>query len=247
MSTEFDQTDWLVASSLAKSFGKRAVVRDVSLAVKRGEAVGLLGPNGAGKTTVFTMIMGLVKPTKGDILLDGRSITHLPLFQRGRLGVGYLPQEPSIFRGMSVKDNILAVLEGHIRSKKAREKRLNELMNEFSISHLKDSNALALSGGERRRAEIARALAADPVFMLLDEPFAGVDPIAVAEIQGLVRQLTHRGIGVLITDHSVRETLHLVDRAYLINSGSVMIQGAPDVIANDPDARRVYLGNDFTL
>jgi lipopolysaccharide export system ATP-binding protein len=247
MTAKFDETDWLVARSLAKTFGKRAVVVDVSLAVKRGEAVGLLGPNGAGKTTVFTMIMGLVKPTRGEIAIDGRSITHLPLFQRGRLGIGYLPQEPSIFRGLSVKDNILAILEGHVRSKKLRHQRLDSLLNEFSISHLRNSNALALSGGERRRVEIARALAADPVFMLLDEPFAGVDPIAVAEIQGLVRQLTQRGIGVLITDHSVRETLHLVDRAYLINDGKVIIQGAPDVIANDPDARRVYLGDSFSL
>lgn len=247
MTAEFDQTDWLVALSLAKNFGKRTVVHEVSVAVKRGEAVGLLGPNGAGKTTVFTMIMGLVKPSRGQILLDGRPITHLPLFQRGRLGIGYLPQEPSIFRGMSVKDNILAVLEGHVRSRKLRRERLDSLLEEFSITHLRDANALALSGGERRRVEIARALAADPVFMLLDEPFAGVDPIAVAEIQGLVRQLTQRGIGVLITDHSVRETLHLVDRAYLINSGSVLIQGSPEVIANNPDARRVYLGDSFSL
>ncbi|WP_438268457.1 LPS export ABC transporter ATP-binding protein [Mariluticola halotolerans] len=242
-----DQDGWLVAHGLAKKFGKRVVVRDVSLAVKRGEAVGLLGPNGAGKTTVFTMIMGLVKPDQGDILVDGRPITHLPLYQRGRMGIGYLPQEPSIFRGLSVKDNILAVLEGHIKGRAAREKRLSALLDEFSISHLRDANALALSGGERRRVEIARALAADPVFMLLDEPFAGVDPIAVAEIQGLVRQLTGRGIGVLITDHSVRETLGLVDRAYLIHGGAVMIQGTPETITNDPDARRVYLGESFSI
>jgi len=242
-----DQTGWLVAHGLAKSFGKRVVVRDVSVAVRRGEAVGLLGPNGAGKTTVFTMIMGLVKPDHGEILIDGRPITRLPLFQRGRLGIGYLPQEPSIFRGMSVKDNILAILEGHIKGRKARQQRLDELLAEFSISHLRDADALALSGGERRRVEIARALAADPQFMLLDEPFAGVDPIAVAEIQGLVRQLTERGIGVLITDHSVRETLGLVDRAYLIHGGSVMIQGTPEVISNDPDARRVYLGESFSI
>jgi len=236
-----------VAHGLAKTFGKRVVVRDVSIAVRRGEAVGLLGPNGAGKTTVFTMIMGLVKPDNGEILIDGRPITRLPLFQRGRLGIGYLPQEPSIFRGLSVKDNILAVLEGHIHRRKARITRLDELLAEFSISHLRDADALALSGGERRRVEIARALAADPQFMLLDEPFAGVDPIAVAEIQGLVRQLTDRGIGVLITDHSVRETLGLVDRAYLIHGGAVMIQGTPDVITNDPDARRVYLGESFSI
>ncbi|HHB83648.1 MAG TPA: LPS export ABC transporter ATP-binding protein [Devosia sp.] len=242
-----DQSGWLVAQGLQKKFGKSVVVRDVSLAVKRGEAVGLLGPNGAGKTTVFTMIMGLVKPSAGNVFLDGHDITGLPLFQRGRLGIGYLPQEPSIFRGLSVKDNILAILEGRIRSKKRRLQRLDQLLEEFSITHLRQSDALALSGGERRRVEIARALAADPVIMLLDEPFAGVDPIAVAEIQGLIRQLTSRGIGVLITDHSVRETLGLVDRAYLIYGGSVMIQGTPQTIANDPDARRVYLGENFSL
>jgi lipopolysaccharide export system ATP-binding protein len=244
---KIDQSGWLVAHRLAKTFGKRAVVRDVSIAVKRGEAVGLLGPNGAGKTTCFTMIMGLVKPDSGEIRLDGRPITHLPLFQRGRLGIGYLPQEPSIFRGMSVADNILAILENTVHSRSERKARLEALLEEFSITHLAKSNALALSGGERRRAEIARALAADPVFMLLDEPFAGVDPIAVAEVKGLVRQLTHRGIGVLITDHSVRETLSLVDRAYLIHGGRVMIQGRPETITSDPEARRVYLGDTFEV
>jgi lipopolysaccharide export system ATP-binding protein len=243
----FDPTDWLVAHSLAKRFGTRVVVRDVSVALRRGEAVGLLGPNGAGKTTVFTMIMGLVRPDRGEIMLDGRRITPLPLFERGRLGVGYLPQEPSIFRGLSVKDNILAVLEGRIRSRKARNARLDALLEEFSITHLRNSNAQALSGGERRRVEIARALAADPVFMLLDEPFAGIDPIAVNDIKYLVRKLTQRGIGVLITDHNVHETLRLVDRAYLIYEGSVMIQGRPDTIAADPEARRIYLGDDFIL
>jgi len=242
-----DQTGWLVAHGLAKSFKKRRVVRDVSLAVRQGEAVGLLGPNGAGKTTVFTMIMGLVTPDAGEVLLDGLPITHLPLYQRGRLGIGYLPQEASIFRGLSVRDNVMAVLEGHIRSRKEREARLDALLDEFSVSHLRNSNALALSGGERRRVEIARALAADPKFMLLDEPFAGVDPIAVADIQGLVRQLTERGIGVLITDHQVRETFRLVDRAYLIHDGTVMIQGKPETIMADPAARRVYLGEEFTL
>ncbi len=242
-----DQTGWLVAHGLAKSFGKRAVVHDVSIAVRRGEAVGLLGPNGAGKTTVFTMIMGLIKPDKGQILLDGRPITALPLFQRGRLGIGYLPQEPSIFRGLDVKGNILAVLEGHVRDRKERKRRLEQLLSEFAIERLASSNALALSGGERRRVEIARALAADPIFMLLDEPFAGVDPIAVSEVKGLVKQLTQRGIGVLITDHSVRETLSLVDRAYLIHGGKVMIQGKPETITNDPEARRVYLGDTFSV
>jgi lipopolysaccharide export system ATP-binding protein len=242
-----DQTGWLVAHGLAKSFGRLAVVRNVSIAVRRGEAVGLLGPNGAGKTTVFSMIMGLVKPDKGDIRLDGHPITHLPMFQRGQLGIGYLPQEPSIFRGLSVKGNILAVLEGHVRSKREREARLEALLEEFSITHLGDASAVALSGGERRRVEIARALAADPIFMLLDEPFAGVDPIAVAEVKLLVKQLTQRGIGVLVTDHSVRETLSLVDRAYLIHGGTVMIQGKPEVIMADPDARRVYLGDSFSM
>ncbi len=247
MANEIDQTGWLIAHGLAKSFGKKTVVRNVSIALQCGETVGLLGPNGAGKTTVFTMIMGLLKPDKGKVLIEGLDCTRLPLFQRGRLGLGYLPQEPSIFRGLSAKDNILAVLEGHIKNKKERKRRLEELLEEFSISHLANNNALALSGGERRRVEIARALASDPKFMLLDEPFAGVDPIAVAEIQGLVRQLTKRGIGVLITDHSVRETLGLVDRAYLINDGKVMIQGTPQTIANDENARKVYLGEDFTL
>ena len=244
---KLDQTGWLVAHGLQKRFGRRTVVEDVSLAVRRGEAVGLLGPNGAGKTTVFTMIMGLVKPDKGKILLDGRAITDLPLFQRGRLGIGYLPQEPSIFRGLSVEGNILAVLEGHVPRRADRMARLRELLDEFAIGHIAKSSALALSGGERRRVEIARALAADPLFMLLDEPFAGVDPIAVAEVKGLVKQLTQRGIGVLITDHAVRETLSLVDRAYLIHDGKVMIQGKPEIIAADPEARRVYLGESFSV
>jgi len=245
--TRIDQSGWLVAHGLAKSFGSKTVVADVSVAVRRGEAVGLLGPNGAGKTTVFTIIMGLIRPDKGEIRLDGFPITRLPLFQRGRLGIGYLPQEPSIFRGLTVKGNILAVLESHVRSKRERLQRLDALLEEFGIAHLADVSALALSGGERRRAEIARAVASDPVFMLLDEPFAGVDPIAVAEVKGLVRQLTRRGIGVLITDHSVRETLSLVDRAYLIHDGRVMIQGKPEIITSDPEARRVYLGDSFSV
>jgi lipopolysaccharide export system ATP-binding protein len=242
-----DQTGWLVAHGLAKRFGRKAVVHDVSIALHRGEAVGLLGPNGAGKTTVFTIIMGLIAPDAGEVMLDGRPITRLPLFQRGRLGIGYLPQEPSIFRGLNVRDNILAVLEGHVRSARERRRRLDELLEEFGIAGIQRSSALALSGGERRRVEIARAVAADPVFMLLDEPFAGVDPIAVAEVKSLVRQLTARGIGVLVTDHAVRETLSLVDRAYLIHDGRVMIQGRPETIAADPDARRVYLGDSFSV
>ncbi len=245
--TRVDQTGWLVAHGLAKSFGRREVVHDVSIAVRRGEAVGLLGPNGAGKTTVFTIIMGLIHPDAGEIRLDGRPITRLPLFQRGRLGLGYLPQEPSVFRGLSVAGNILAVLESHIRSGRERQERLAQLLDEFGIAHLAGVNAQALSGGERRRVEIARAVAGDPIFMLLDEPFAGVDPIAVAEVKALVRQLTRRGIGVLITDHSVRETLSLVDRAYLIHGGRVMIQGKPETITADPEARRVYLGESFSV
>ncbi|HUH77632.1 MAG TPA: LPS export ABC transporter ATP-binding protein [Devosia sp.] len=247
VSPRIDQNGWLVAHNLAKSFGKRVVVRDVSIAVRRGEAVGLLGPNGAGKTTVFTMIMGLVKPDAGDISLDGRTITHLPLFQRGQLGIGYLPQEPSIFRGLTVTGNILAVLENHISGRRERKARLDSLLEEFSIQHIAKSNAMSLSGGERRRVEIARALAADPAFMLLDEPFAGVDPIAVAEVKGLVRQLTQRGIGVLITDHAVRETLGLVDRAYVVHEGKVMVQGRPETISADPNARRFYLGENFEI
>ena len=245
--SRIDQSGWLVAHGLAKSFGKKTVVHDVSIAVRRGEAVGLLGPNGAGKTTVFTIIMGLIKPDKGEVRLDGHPITRLPLFQRGLLGIGYLPQEPSIFRGLSVKNNILAVLESHVRSRRERQDRLDALLEEFGIVHLANVNALALSGGERRRTEIARAVAGDPIFMLLDEPFAGVDPIAVSEVKNLVRQLTRRGIGVLITDHSVRETLSLVDRAYLIHDGRVMIQGKPEIITNDPEARRVYLGESFSV
>jgi lipopolysaccharide export system ATP-binding protein len=242
---QVDQTGWLVAVGLAKSFGRRSVVSNVSVAVRRGEAVGLLGPNGAGKTTVFTMIMGLVRPDRGEIRIDGLPITHLPMFQRGRLGLGYLPQEPSIFRGLSVEGNILAVLEGRVRGRTRRREVLETLLKEFGIEHLRRTNALTLSGGERRRVEIARAVATDPSFMLLDEPFAGVDPIAVSDVKGLVRQLTRRGIGVLITDHSVRETLSLVDRAYLIYGGKVMIQGKPETIRADPEARRVYLGDTF--
>ncbi|NOZ32833.1 MAG: LPS export ABC transporter ATP-binding protein [Alphaproteobacteria bacterium] len=240
-------TDWLVAHELGKSFKRRKVVDNVSVAVRRGEAVGLLGPNGAGKTTVFAMIMGLVRPDHGEVLLEGRPITRLPLFQRGRLGVGYLPQEPSIFRGMSVENNILAILESRPGTPAKRRQRLDTLLEEFSVDHLRKSDALALSGGERRRVEIARALAAEPRFMLLDEPFAGIDPIAVKDIQGLVRQLTGRGIGVLITDHNVRETLGLVDRAYVIHDGKVMVQGKPETIARDPEARRVYLGDWFSM
>jgi lipopolysaccharide export system ATP-binding protein len=237
----------LAVYNLGKRYGARTVVQDVSLVVRQGEAVGLLGPNGAGKTTVFYMITGLVKPDKGMIALDGADVTALPMYQRARLGVGYLPQEASIFRGLNVEDNIRAVLEVNERDKAARERRLEQLLEEFDIARLRKSPSIALSGGERRRCEIARALAAKPAFILLDEPFAGIDPIAVGDIQDLVRHLKQRGIGVLITDHNVRETLGLIDRAYIIHSGAVLTQGTPDEIVNHPDVRRLYLGESFRM
>ena len=238
---------WLCAWSLGKSYRGRQVVQNVSLAVRRGEAVGLLGPNGAGKTTVFYMITGLVQPDKGMIELDGNDVTMLPMYQRARLGIGYLPQEASIFRGLSVEDNIRAVLEVSIPEKDRQAAELESLLEEFDIKRLRKSPSIALSGGERRRCEIARALAGQPSFMLLDEPFAGIDPIAVGDIQALVRHLTQRGIGVLITDHNVRETLGLIDRAYIIHSGHVLTEGSPEAIVADPDVRRFYLGEDFRL
>jgi lipopolysaccharide export system ATP-binding protein len=237
----------LSASMLAKSYKKRPVVRSVSVQVRRGEAVGLLGPNGAGKTTVFYMITGLIAADKGTIKLDGADITHLPMYQRARLGIGYLPQESSIFRGLTVEENLRAVLELHEPKKADRESKLRELYDEFSIAHIRHSPAVALSGGERRRVEIARALAANPQFMLLDEPFAGIDPIAIGDIRKLVRQLTSRGIGVLITDHNVRETLELIDRALIIHEGHVLTEGTPQEIVDDPDVRKYYLGDDFSL
>jgi lipopolysaccharide export system ATP-binding protein len=239
--------DFLVAESLGKSYGKRKVVKDVSLYVRRGEAVGLLGPNGAGKTTVFYMITGLVPADHGHIHLDGFDITGLPMYRRARLGIGYLPQEASIFRGLTVEQNIRAVLESVEPDPKKRERELHSLLEEFSITRLRHSPSIALSGGERRRCEIARALAGRPHFMLLDEPFAGIDPIAVGDIQDLVKHLKSRGIGVLITDHNVRETLSLIDRAYIIHSGEVLMEGQPDEIIASPDVRRLYLGEDFRL
>jgi lipopolysaccharide export system ATP-binding protein len=235
----------LAAYGLEKSFAKRKVVRGVSLFLRRGEAVGLLGPNGAGKTTVFYMITGLIKADRGRIELDGYDITRLPMYQRGRLGVGYLPQEASIFRGLNVEQNIRAVLEVVEPDRRRREAELDALLAEFGIERVRKSPAIALSGGERRRVEIARALATRPAYMLLDEPFAGIDPIAVAEIKSLVRHLTRRGIGVLITDHNVRETLELTDRAYIIYAGEVLMEGAPDAIVANPDVRRVFLGEEF--
>jgi lipopolysaccharide export system ATP-binding protein len=239
--------DVLAAEALGKTYGRRKVVTDVSLHVRRGEAVGLLGPNGAGKTTVFYMITGLVPADQGRIILDGFDITGLPMYRRARLGIGYLPQEASIFRGLTVEQNIRAVLEVVEPDRKAREQQLDALLDEFSITRLRHSPAIALSGGERRRCEIARALAGRPSFMLLDEPFAGIDPIAVGDIQDLVLHLKARGIGVLITDHNVRETLSLIDRAYIIHSGQVLMEGTPDAIIASPDVRRLYLGESFRL
>ena len=237
----------LTVHGVEKSFARRKVVRGVSLSLRRGEAVGLLGPNGAGKTTVFYMITGLIKADAGKIQFDGHDITHLPMYQRARLGIGYLPQEASIFRGLNVEDNIRAVLEVVEPSKKKREYELDKLLEEFNIARLRKTPSIALSGGERRRTEIARALATRPAYMLLDEPFAGIDPIAVGDIQALVRHLTERDIGVLITDHNVRETLGLTDRAYIIYSGEVLREGNADDIINDPDVRRLYLGEEFRM
>jgi lipopolysaccharide export system ATP-binding protein len=238
---------YLAVHSVEKSFGTRQVVRGVSIYVRRGEAVGLLGPNGAGKTTVFYMITGLIKADRGAIELDGHDVTKLPMYQRARLGIGYLPQEASIFRGLTVEQNIRAVLEVVEPSRKKREAELNSLLDEFNITRLRKSPSIALSGGERRRVEIARALATRPNYMLLDEPFAGIDPIAVGDIQDLVRHLTNRGIGVLITDHNVRETLGLTDRAYIVYAGQILTEGSPEEIVNDPDVRRLYLGEEFRL
>ena len=237
----------LAVRNLGKQYSKRPVVRNVSLELQRGEAVGLLGPNGAGKTTCFYMITGLVAPDYGSIYLDGVDITNLPMYRRARLGVGYLPQETSIFRGMTVEQNIMAVLEVSERDPQTRFAMLDELLAEFSITHLRNSPAIALSGGERRRAEIARALAGRPSFILLDEPLAGIDPIAIADVRDLVKHLKDRGIGVLITDHNVRETLDVIDRAYIIHDGAVLMTGTPNDIVNNEEVRRVYLGERFSL
>ena len=233
--------------SIAKAYDQKAVLHDVSLTVSRGEVVGLLGPNGAGKTTCFYSIMGLVKPDSGRIFLDEQEITELPMYRRAILGIGYLPQETSIFRGLTVEENILAVLEVSEPDRDARHARLERLLGEFGITKLRDSPALALSGGERRRCEIARSLAADPSIMLLDEPFAGIDPISIADIRELVRELKQRDIGVLITDHNVRETLDIVDRACIIYDGQVLFQGTPQALVADQEVRRLYLGESFAL
>lgn len=237
----------LVCNHLGKSYDKRPVVRDVSLALKRGEAVGLLGPNGAGKTTCFYMITGLIGADYGTISLDDAEITRLPMYRRARLGIGYLPQEASIFRGMTVEQNILSMLEVNEADEDQRRTILEELLAEFSISHLRYSPAIQLSGGERRRVEIARALACHPSFILLDEPLAGIDPIAVGEVRDIVSHLKDRGIGVLITDHNVRETLDIIDRAYIIHEGLVLMEGTPSEIVDDAEVRRVYLGERFCL
>ena len=233
--------------SIAKSYDRKIVLKDVSLGVERGEVVGLLGPNGAGKTTCFYSVMGLVKPDSGRILLEGSDITGLPMYRRAILGLGYLPQETSIFRGLSVCQNIMAVLEVAEPNRRARAERLEQLLSEFHIDHLRDAPAMALSGGERRRCEIARALAAEPSIMLLDEPFAGIDPISIADIRGLVLQLKQRNIGVLITDHNVRETLDIVDRACIIYDGQVLFAGTPEAMVEDEKVRRFYLGETFEL
>ncbi|MFQ6550947.1 LPS export ABC transporter ATP-binding protein [Aestuariibius insulae] len=245
--TVADSTPGLEVTNLRKSYRRRPVIRDVSLTLNRGEVVALLGPNGSGKTTCFYSIAGLVTPEGGTVSIDGTNATNLPMYRRAKLGIGYLPQEMSIFRGMTVEDNILAILEIAEPDRKTRRTRLETLLSEFSIEHLRRAPALALSGGERRRAEIARCLAAGPKYLLLDEPFAGVDPIAVGEIRTLVSDLKERGIGVLITDHNVRETLEIVDRAYILHDGTVLMSGTTDEVVQDENVRRVYLGQSFRI
>jgi lipopolysaccharide export system ATP-binding protein len=240
-----EPAEGLVVKSIAKSFGKRQVVRDVSLSLQRGEVVGLLGPNGAGKTTCFYMIMGLIGADSGTISIDGEDVTRLPMYQRARLGVGYLPQEASIFRGMTVEENVLAVAELVEKDRAARMAQVDSLLSELHVEHLRHQAATSLSGGERRRVEIARALASRPSFMLLDEPFTGIDPLAISDISDLVRYLKQRGLGVLITDHQVRETLQIVDRAYVMYDGEVLFNGSPESVLKNEDVRRVYLGEQF--
>ncbi len=237
----------LSAKNLSKSYGKKVVIRDISLDIAQGEVVGLLGPNGAGKTTCFYMIVGLIEAGSGNIFIDQLDITNMPMYQRARLGIGYLPQEASIFRDMNVEDNIYSILQIAENNEKKRRQKLEELLEEFSITHIRKSHALALSGGERRRVEIARALATNPSFILLDEPFAGVDPIAVNDIRVMVGHLKNRGIGVLITDHNVRETLSIVDRAYIVYDGMILTSGSKDAIVENEQVRKVYLGEDFRI
>ena len=240
-----DDTIGLHVKNLGKKYRNKRVITDISLSLYKGEVVALLGPNGAGKTTTFYGIAGLVIPEEGTVLLNGKDVTFLPMYRRAKLGMGYLPQEASIFRGLSVQDNILSILELWEPSKSNQKQRLDALLQEFSISHLRTSSALSLSGGERRRVEIARCLASEPEYVLLDEPFAGIDPVAVGEIRDIVSTLKNRGIGVLITDHNVRETLKIVDRAYILNEGRLLKSGTPDEVIQDENVRRVYLGEDF--
>ncbi|MDO5757833.1 MAG: LPS export ABC transporter ATP-binding protein [Rhodobacterales bacterium] len=237
----------LVVRNLRKSYKKRVVIRDVSLRLRQGEVAALLGPNGSGKTTTFYAIAGLIYPEGGSVSINGRDVTNLPMYRRAKMGVGYLPQEMSIFRGLSVEDNILAILDISIKDSHKRRERLEELLSEFTVEHLRRAPAMALSGGERRRVEIARSLAADPKYLLLDEPFAGVDPISVADIRHLVADLKKRGIGVLITDHNVRETLEIVDRAYILHDGKVLMSGTPTEVVENENVRRVYLGENFRI
>ena len=236
-----------MVTNLGKSFQKRPVVRSVSLQIQRGEAVGLLGPNGAGKTTCFYMISGLINPDYGKVLLDNQDITKMPIYKRARAGIGYLPQEISIFRGMTVEQNIRAILHLHISDRNEREIHLDELLAEFSLTHLRRTSSLALSGGERRKVEIARTLASHPSFILLDEPLAGIDPIAIEEIRELIKHIKDRGVGVLITDHNVKETLEIIDKAYIMHEGKILMHGKPDEIIEDENVRRVYLGQRFNL
>lgn len=242
-----DGTSGLRVEHLRKSYRKKLVIRDFSMELNRGEVVALLGPNGSGKTTTFYAIAGLVTPEAGTVLVDGTNVTTLPMYRRAQMGIGYLPQEMSIFRGLSVQDNISAILDVTVKDRHKRKERLEELLSEFSIEHLRRAPALALSGGERRRVEIARSLAAAPKYLLLDEPFAGVDPISVGDIRSLVADLKKRGIGVLITDHNVRETLEIVDRAYILHDGQVLMSGTPQDVVQNENVRRVYLGENFRI
>ena len=239
--------DGLQINKVSKTYGNKKVVRDISLSIKRGEIVGLLGPNGAGKTTTFYMIVGLVKPDSGAILLDKINITKLPIYLRGAKGIGYLPQEPSIFRGMNVEDNLLSIIEVEEKNKNKHQIILQGLLNEFNISHVRKSKSLVLSGGERRRLEIARTLASNPKFLLLDEPLTGIDPVSIEEIKTIIKTLTKKNIGVLITDHNVRETLKIVDKVYIVNEGSVYFEGSPEQAVSDENIKKFYLGSEFKI
>jgi lipopolysaccharide export system ATP-binding protein len=239
--------DGLIVNKISKTYGNKKVVRDISLSIKRGEIVGLLGPNGAGKTTTFYMIVGLVKPDTGSILLDKTDLTKAPIYLRGAKGIGYLPQEPSIFRGMNVEDNLLSIIEVVEKDKNKHQIILQGLLNEFNISHVKKSKSLVLSGGERRRLEIARTLAANPKFLLLDEPLTGIDPVSIEEIKIIIKSLTKKNIGVLITDHNVRETLKIIDKVYIVNEGCIYFEGSPDEAVRNENIKKFYLGSDFKI